>query len=146
MQRPQAVRTKEIGKIGVHGIIHNRGISPIAFANILGRIEVAPQAVTDDLTLPGIAAGALKERLTKGRDKARFGAAAFIVWGELPPDTGHLLETALPQAVEQLAPRRVQAIEDQLDEREQEEWALWLERHPPRQGGTVARLLRREGR
>jgi hypothetical protein len=93
-----------------------------------------------------IAARALEERLTKGRDKAQFGAAAFTVWGELPADTGHLLETALPQAVEQLAPRRVQAIEDQLDEREQEEWALWLERHPPRQGGAVSRLLRREGR
>jgi GTPase-associated protein 1, N-terminal domain type 2/GTPase-associated protein 1, middle domain len=95
---------------------------------------------------PEIAAGALKGRLAKGRDKARFGAAAFVVWGDLPPDTGHLLETALPQAVEQLAPRRVQAIEDQLDEREQEEWALWLERHPPGQGGAVSRLLRREGR
>jgi GTPase-associated protein 1, N-terminal domain type 2/GTPase-associated protein 1, middle domain len=95
---------------------------------------------------PGIAAEALEERLSKGRDKARFGAAAFIVWGELSSDTGHLLETALPQAVAQLAPRRVQAIEDQLDEREQEEWTLWLERHPPRQGGAVSRLLRREGR
>jgi hypothetical protein len=95
---------------------------------------------------PGIAAGALEERLSKGRDKARVGAAAFIVWRELPSDTGLLLETALPQAVERLAPRRVQAIEDQLDEREQEEWTLWLERHPPRQGGAVSRLLRREGR
>ena len=97
---------------------------------------------------PEIASQGLAGRLTKGRDKARFGAAAFVVWRDLPAETGHLLETALPQAVEQLAPRRIQAIEAELGEREQEEWAVWLERHPPREGvgGTVSRLLRRDGR
>jgi hypothetical protein len=97
---------------------------------------------------PETARRALEARLAKGRERAWFGAAAFVVWGGLPADTGNLLETALPQAIEQLSPRRVQAIEAQLGEREQEEWATWLERHPPRLGvsGTVSRLLRREGR
>lgn len=97
---------------------------------------------------PQSACHALEGRLAKGREKAWFGAAAFVVWGDLPDNTGNLLETALARAIEQLPPRRVQAIEAQLGEREQEEWAAWLERHPPRLGvsGTVSRLLRRDGR
>ncbi len=97
---------------------------------------------------PQSACDALEARLAKGREKAWFGAAAFVVWNGLPADTGNLLETALPRAIEQLSPRRVQAIEAELGEREQEEWASWLERHPPRLGvsGTVSRLLRRDGR
>jgi hypothetical protein len=97
---------------------------------------------------PPSACRALEARMSRGREKAWFGAAAFVVWGALPADTGNLLETALPGAVEQLSPRRVQAIEAELGEREQEQWAAWLERHPSRLGvsGTVSRLLRRDGR
>lgn len=91
---------------------------------------------------------ALERRLGKGRDKAWFGAQAFAVFIDLPEGTGELLERALAPVIEQLSPRRLQAIEELLDERDVRDWQLWLERHPPRPGvgETVARLLRREGR
>ena len=97
-----------------------------------------PQSVCD----------ALERRLGKGRDRAWFGMRAFFVFTRLPPGTGELLETALAPVVEQLSQRRLQAIEEMLDEPDLREWELWLERHPPRPGvgETVSRLLRREGR
>ncbi|HEY2767534.1 MAG TPA: hypothetical protein VGI76_04715, partial [Solirubrobacteraceae bacterium] len=97
---------------------------------------------------PEAVARALELELSKGRDKAWFGATAFLAWRALPAETGDLLETALPEAIETLSSRRIQAIEALLGDREQAEWARWLARHPPRPraGGTVARLLRRDGR
>lgn len=94
---------------------------------------------------PHTVSNALELELTKGRDKAWFGAAAFLTWKELPAGTGDLLETALPQAIATQSPRRIQAIEEQLGEREQVEFAHWLERHPPG-AGVISRLLRRDGR
>jgi hypothetical protein len=97
---------------------------------------------------PEAASLALQHELSKGRDKARFGAAAFLRWRVLPAETGDLIETALPWAIETLSPRRIQAIEALLSDRQQAEWARWLERHPPRPrvSGAVSRLLHRDGR
>jgi hypothetical protein len=93
---------------------------------------------------------ALERRLGRGRGRERawFGAQAFIIFERLPPQAGRLLETALAPVVEQLSSRRLQAIEELLDEDQLRNWQLWLERHPPRAGvgETVSRLLRREGR
>ncbi len=97
---------------------------------------------------PHTASRALEREMTKGRNKAWFGASAFLTWGALPAGTGDLLESALPEAIQTLSSRRIQAIEEMLEERDQEEFARWRERHPPRArvSGTVSRLLRRDGR
>lgn len=105
-------------------------------------------ARTFGIDWPHTASRALERELTKGSDRAWFGASAFLTWGMLPAGTGELLESALPEAIETLSHRRIQAIEALLDERSREDFARWRERHPPRArvGGAVSRLLRGDGR
>ncbi len=90
---------------------------------------------------------ALERELAKGRSKAWFGATAFLIWGALPAGTGDLLESALPEAIHTLSPRRIHAVEAMLDTRDQEAFTRWMELHPPRAGvgSTISRLLRRDG-
>ena len=74
--------------------------------------------------------------LGKGRDKAWFGAQAFVVFIDLPDGTGELSERALAPVVEQLSPRRLLAIEELLDERDVRDWQLWARAPPPRRASA----------
>jgi hypothetical protein len=132
---------------------HRRGASPgekdpadDAFADYCAGVAILARTFGADW--PHAVSRALERELSKGQDRSWFGATAFLTWGALPAGSGNLLETALPEALESQSPRRLVAIQERLGEREQEEFARWLERHPPRAGvsGTVSRLLRRDGR
>jgi hypothetical protein len=116
-----------------------------AFADYCAGVATLARAFGVDW--PHTVSRALEREFSKGRDKPWFGAAAFLTWGALPAGTGDLRESALPQAMQSQSPRRIAAIEDRLKEGEQEEFARWLERHPPKTGvsGTVSRLFRRDG-
>lgn len=83
---------------------------------------------------------ALGGELDRDEDPEYLVALAFFEWQDCRRHGRELLEEALPRATRDLSPRRLEAIGERFEGSQREEWAQWLEAHPP--GGAVSRAVR----
>jgi hypothetical protein len=83
---------------------------------------------------------ALGRALAASVNPERRLARAFVAWCQANGYRRELMDAALPQATQDFAPKRLQAVGEWLDEAGGDVWEQWLEEHPPRR--AVSRAVR----